>query len=66
MIVKNKYIISNNLVGLRIDKALTILDNNCSRVYYSNLIKNNFVLVNGKSVSPSYKVQLSDEIIIYQ
>lgn len=65
MIVKNKYKISNNLVGLRIDKALTLLDNTCSRVYYSNLIKNGYITVNGEKISPSYKIQNEDEIVVY-
>lgn len=65
MIVKNKYKISNNLVGLRLDKALTILDNTCSRVYFSNLIKNGYVAVNSEKISPSYKIQNEDEIVVY-
>lgn len=65
MIVKNKYKISNNLVGLRIDKALTVLDNTCSRVYFSNLIKNGYITVNGEKISPSYKIQNEDEIVVY-
>ena len=65
MIVKNKYKISNNLVGLRIDKVLTLLDNTCSRVYYSNLIKNGYITVNGEKISPSYKIQNKDEIVVY-
>lgn len=65
MIVKNKYKISNNLVGLRIDKALTVLDNTCSRVYFSNLIKNGYITVNGEKISPSYKIQNEDEVVVY-
>lgn len=60
--MENKYIISNKLVGLRLDKALTLLEENYSRVYFSNLIKNGFVTVNGKQISPSYKVLENDEV----
>ena len=58
----NKYIISNNLVDLRLDKALTLIDKNYSRVFYSNAIKNGEILVNNEKTHPSYKVQLNDEI----
>lgn len=60
--MKNKYIISSNLVSARIDKALTILEKDYSRAYFSLLIKENLVTVNGKNISPSYKVNEGDEI----
>ena len=59
---KNKYLIDKKLVSLRLDKALTLLEKNYSRVYFSNLIKNQQVLVNNKVVSPSYKVNENDEV----
>ena len=59
---KNKYLIDKKLVSLRLDKALTLLEKNYSRVYFSNLIKNQQVLVNNKVVSPSYKVSENDEV----
>lgn len=62
--VVKKYIISSNLVSLRLDKALTLFEENYSRVYFSNLIKNGNVLVNNKTVSPSYKVMEGDEIVV--
>ena len=58
------YIIPSSLSGLRIDKALTLLDKINSRVYFSNLIKKGEVLVNNKKISPSYKVSPGDEISI--
>ena len=60
--MKNKYLIDKKLVSLRLDKALTLLEKNYSRVYFSNLIKNQQVLVNNKVVSPSYKVNENDEV----
>ncbi|MBO8427364.1 MAG: RluA family pseudouridine synthase [Firmicutes bacterium] len=64
MKVTNQYKISSNLVGLRIDRVLPILDTNYSRVYFSNAIKLGNVLVNGKETHASYKVNLDDEITV--
>lgn len=54
--------VTEKIEGLRLDKALTLLDTINSRVYFSNLIKNNCVLVNGQVESPSYKVKNNDLI----
>lgn len=59
---KVEYKIDSNLVTLRLDKALSVLNKNYSRVYFSNMIKNSLVLVNGKVVSPSYNVKENDLI----
>lgn len=56
--------IEKNLEGLRLDKALTLLDSLNSRVYYANLIKNSSILVNNQYVSPSYKVKEGDTILV--
>lgn len=56
------YIVDDKIAGLRLDKVLFVLDDKNSRVYYSSLIKNGDVTVNGKVVSPSYNVALNDEI----
>ena len=56
--------IEKNLEGLRLDKALTLLDSVNSRVYYANLIKNSSILVNNQYVSPSYKVKEGDTILV--
>ena len=58
----NSYIVTKDIEGLRLDKALTLLIENYSRVYFSNLIKEKLVLVNDKEVSPSYKVVANDKI----
>ena len=59
---KEIYKVTDKENTLRLDKVLTIFNKKNSRVYYSNLIKNGEVLVNGNKVSPSYKVRENDEI----
>ena len=61
---KEIYKVTDKENTLRLDKVLTIFNKKNSRVYYSNLIKNGEVLVNGNKVSPSYKVRENDEISI--
>ena len=63
--MENKtFIVDEKIKGLRLDKALTLLCSLNSRVYYANLIKNKEVLVNDKVVSPSYKVEINDKIVV--
>jgi pseudouridine synthase, RluA family len=62
--MKEQIIVTNNEVSLRIDKLLSIKYKDRSRVYFSNLIKNNEITVNKKNISPSYKVKLNDVIEI--
>lgn len=57
-----KYIVEAKHETLRIDKVLPLLNEDYSRAYFSNMIKNGEVLVNGKEVSPSYKVKENDVI----
>ena len=57
-----KYIVEAKHETLRIDKVLPLLNEDYSRAYFSNMIKNGEVLVNGKKVSPSYKVKENDAI----
>ena len=59
-----KIIISKNIETLRLDKVLALHFKDYSREYLSNLIKNKEVLVNGKEVSPSYKVKENDEVSV--
>ena len=61
---KEIYRVTDKENTLRLDKVLTIFNKKNSRVYYSNLIKNGEVLVNGNKVSTSYKVHENDEISI--
>ena len=60
----SEFIVKDNINTLRLDKALSLLDSKYSRVYFSNLIKNGDVLVNGQKVSSSYKVKTGDKITI--
>ncbi len=61
----DKFIIKdNNLIDLRLDKALNILANFSSRNKIQEAIKSGLVLVNGKVEKSSYKLCLNDEIII--
>lgn len=60
----SEFIVKENINTLRLDKALSLLDSKYSRVYFSNLIKNGDVLVNGQKVSPSYKVKTDDKITV--
>ncbi len=62
--MEKKFLINKNIETLRLDKALTLLNENYSREYFSFLIKHENVLVNGKVVSPSYKVKENDEVIV--
>lgn len=61
---KKEFKVEKNIEGLRLDKALTLLDSRNSRVYFTNLIKNSSILVNNQYVSPSYKVKENDIISI--
>ena len=61
---KKEFKVEKNIEGLRLDKALTLLDSRNSRVYFVNLIKNSSILVNNQYVSPSYKVKENDIISI--
>lgn len=60
--MKNNFVVLENEGDLRLDKFLTLKMPDFSRVYFSNLIKENNVTVNGKNVSPSYKIKTSDNI----
>lgn len=60
--MNKKVRVNNTLVGERLDKALSTLDNDISRTFINDLIKNDLVLVNGKKEKASYKVKENDEI----
>ncbi len=62
--MEKKFLINKNIETLRLDKALTLLNEKYSREYFSFLIKKGNVLVNNKIVSPSYKVRENDEVIV--
>ena len=50
--------------GIRIDKYLTLVQDDLTRTKIQSLIKNNDILVNGNEVLPSYKVRVDDEIVV--
>lgn len=57
-----EFIVKDDEVGKRIDSYLSNKDNEISRVAVQRLIKNDKILVNGKSTKASYKVQKNDSI----
>ena len=60
----NKFIVSEEYVGNRIDKYLSIVLTNFSRTRISSLIEEGNVFVNDKESKGSYKVKLNDEVSI--
>ena len=57
-----KVIVDENLKGLRLDIALSKIEN-LSRKQVQDLIKEGKVYVNNKKTKPSYKLKLNDEIL---
>ena len=57
-------IIKEEFAKTRIDKALSEIDKDLSRMAIQRLIEEDNILVNGKKVKASYKVQLGDVIKI--
>lgn len=64
---KNTYIIdelNKDLVGLRIDKAVSLKDKELSRAAVQRMIEEGNILVNDRNTKVSYKISLGDEITI--
>lgn len=61
---KKEYNVDQELVGMRLDKAIAIRNTVLSRVAIQRLIDENNILVNGKNSKASYKLSLNDAIII--
>ena len=64
---KNTYIINElnkELVGLRIDKAVSMKDKELSRAAVQRMIEEGNILVNNKNTKMAYKISLGDEITI--
>ena len=61
---EKEYLINQELVGLRLDKAISIKDSKVSRVTIQRWIDEDYILVNGKHAKPSYKLNLNDKISI--
>ena len=62
--MKKNYLISENESGVRLDKVITLLDENITRATAQKLLDENKVTVNSKNEKPSYKVKVSDTIEI--
>lgn len=60
----NKFIVSEEYVGNRIDKYLSIVLTDFSRTRISSLIEDGNVFVNDKEAKGSYKVKLNDEVSV--
>lgn len=58
------YNIPQELNNVRLDKAISILNKDLSRVAIQRLIEEEKVLVNGKKEKASYKVAINDEITL--
>ena len=58
------YIIDEEKSGIRIDKAIGLIEDTLSRVAIQRLLDEGNILVNGKTTKASYKTKLGDEIII--
>ncbi len=58
-------IIVNDNIDIRIDKYLSLCNDIAfSRELITKMLKDGYILVNGKNIKPSYKVKLNDEIDI--
>ena len=62
--MKAEYIINDEFVGLRIDKAISEKDKDLSRVAIQRMIDNENIKVNGKKVKSSYKLNKEDKVTI--
>jgi 23S rRNA pseudouridine1911/1915/1917 synthase len=56
--------ITEEMKGVRVDKAVSSIDEDWSRSQIGNWVKEGHVKVNGVTVKPNYKVKLEDLIIV--
>ncbi len=61
---KKEYKISDEYVGLRLDKAISMKDESLSRVAVQRMIDEENILVNDKPTKTSYKLKLNDLVTI--
>ena len=61
---KKEYKISEEFVGLRLDKAISMKDTSLSRVAVQRMIDEENILVNEKPTKTSYKLKLNDVVTI--
>ncbi len=64
MIQENEYIIDETVVGLRLDKAITVLCEDLSRNAVQQLIDEENILVNGTVVNKKYTVKKNDVVTV--
>ena len=60
---QKEYKITEEFVGLRLDKAISMKDSSLSRVAVQRMIDEENILVNGKSTKTSYKLKLNDIVV---
>ena len=58
------FLVQTDEEGIRLDKFLAEQDNSMTRSYIQKLIKENQVLVNGKTQKANYKLSFKDEITL--
>ena len=61
---KKEYKISEEFVGLRLDKAVSMKDTSLSRVAVQRMIDEGNILINDKPTKTSYKLKLNDIVTI--
>ena len=61
---KKEYKISEEFVGLRLDKAISMKDTSLSRVAVQRMIDEENILINDKPTKTSYKLKLNDVVTI--
>ena len=62
--MKLEYIIKDEFIGMRIDKAISEKDKELSRVAIQRMIDNENIKVNDKKVKTSYKLNKDDKVTI--
>ena len=61
---KKEYKISEEFVGLRLDKAISQKDDSISRASVQRMIDEGNILINGNKTKTSYKLKLDDIVTI--
>jgi 23S rRNA pseudouridine1911/1915/1917 synthase len=61
---EQEFIITNELVSMRLDKAVSLLVKELSRSHVQNLIEDGCIAVNQKKIEKNYKLKLNDVIIV--
>ena len=64
MIQENEFIIDEGVVGLRLDKAITVLCDSLSRNAVQQLIDEENILVNGVVANKKYSVKKNDVVTV--